>query len=151
MDWLTTWSIWHWLILGFILLIGEIALPGIFLLWWGIAAIITGAIMALVPSLSLTILGIFYAILAFMLSLVWWKYQHRKDANDEAQTVLNQRQHAMLGATGIVQEFADTGVGRGYFGDTTWRIQGAELQVGDRIEVVSVQGITLKVRKLRKI
>ncbi|EIJ68835.1 NfeD family protein [Pasteurella bettyae] len=151
MDWLTTWSVWHWMILGFILLIGEIILPGIFLLWWGIAAIITAAIMALVPSISLTILGIFYAILAFILSLVWWKYQHRKDAYDEAQTVLNQRQHAMLGATGIVQEFADTGVGRGYFGDTTWRIQGVELQVGDRIEVVSVQGITLKVRKLGKI
>ena len=41
-DWLTTWSVWHWLVLGFVLLIAEILVPGVFLLWWGLAAIVAG-------------------------------------------------------------------------------------------------------------
>jgi|GEM_PF-5111676 len=32
-DWLINWTLWHWLILGFILLIGEVLTPGIFLQW----------------------------------------------------------------------------------------------------------------------
>ena len=51
-DWLTTWSVWHWLVLGFVLLIAETLVPGVFLLWWGLAAIVTAGVMALVPSLS---------------------------------------------------------------------------------------------------
>ena len=72
-DWLTTWSVWHWLVLGFVLLIAEILVPGVFLLWWGLAAIVAAGVMALVPSLSLTVLAVFYAILAIILSLLWWK------------------------------------------------------------------------------
>ena len=63
-DWLTTWSVWHLFVLGFVLLIAEILVPGVFLLWWGLAAIVAAGVMALVPSLSLTALAVFYAILA---------------------------------------------------------------------------------------
>lgn len=149
MEWLTTWTLWHWLILGFGLLIAEIVVPGIFLLWWGLAAIIVAGLTALVPSLSLTLVGIIYAILASILSVVWWKYQHQKDLADEQKSSLNQRDHAMLGAKGTVQDMAANGIGRGHFGDTTWRIQSAEsLNIGDTIEVIAVQGITLSVIKV---
>jgi len=53
----------------------------------------------------------------------------------------------MLGARGRVQEINENGIGRGYFGDTTWRIQGNQLTQGDNIEVIAVEGITLFVRK----
>lgn len=151
MEWLTTWTIWHWLILGFALLIAEIVIPGIFLLWWGLAGLVMAGVMVLVPSLSLTTLGIIYAILATILSLAWWKYQHSKDIVDEQKSSLNQRDHAMLGAKGIVQEIGANGIGRGHFGDTTWRIQQqshSTLQIGDTIEVISVQGITLIVKRV---
>ncbi|MFQ1048738.1 NfeD family protein [Avibacterium paragallinarum] len=148
MDWLSAWTAWHWLILGFALLIAEILIPGVFLLWWGLAAIIIAGIMALFISLSLTILVIVYAILALILSFGWWKYQHSKDLQDQSHTSLNQRDHAMLGTKGIVQEINENGIGRGHFGDTTWRIQGKHLQVGDAVEVHKVDGITLIVTKV---
>ena len=153
MEWFTTWTVWHWLILGFALLIAEIVIPGIFLLWWGLAALAMAGVMVLAPSLSLTTLGIIYAILATMLSLVWWKYQHGKDITDEQKSSLNQRDHAMLGAKGVVQDISANGIGRGHFGDTTWRIQQQDhltLQIGDAIEVISVQGITLTVKKIEQ-
>ena len=147
-DWLTTWSVWHWLVLGFVLLIAKTLVPGVFLLWWGLAAIVAAGVMALVPSLSLTVLAVFYAILAIILSLLWWKYQHSKDNQDQSRTTLNQRDHTLLGKKGTVLEIGSNGIGRGAFGDTTWRIQGEHLQPGDLIEVVYVQGITLFVQKI---
>lgn len=30
MEWFSTWSLWHWLILGFVLLIAELVIPGCF-------------------------------------------------------------------------------------------------------------------------
>ena len=137
-DWLTTWSVWHWLVLGFVLLIAEILVPGVFLLWWGLAAIVAAGVMALVPSLSLTALAVFYAILAIILSLLWWKYQHGKDNQD----------HTLLGKKGTVLEIGSNGIGRGAFGDTTWRIQGEHLNVNDLVVVERVEGITLLVKKV---
>lgn len=148
MEWFSTWSLWHWLILGFVLLIAELVIPGVFLLWWGLAAIVIAGVMALIPSLSLTVLAISYAILAIILSVSWWKYQHGQDKSDQLHSSLNQRDHAMLGTRGTVQDIAANGIGRGHFGDTTWRIQGTDLQVGDLVEVYQVDGITLKVKKV---
>ncbi len=150
MQWLMTWTVWHWLVFGFSLLIAEILLPGVFLLWWGLAALVIAAVVALVPTLPLSIVIVGYALLAIILSLLWWKYQHGKDRADQAKTSLNQRDHAMLGLRGSVREVSDNGIGRGYFGDTTWRIQGQNLQVGDIVEVQRVEGITLWVRKVEK-
>ncbi|QLB13000.1 hypothetical protein EV697_102319 [Bisgaardia hudsonensis] len=150
MEWLTNWTLWHWLILGFALLIGEIIIPGVFLLWWGLSAIVISAVMAIFPNLSLTTLTIIYAILAFLLSLLWWKYQSSKDKKDQMNSSLNQRDHAMLGTRGIVKEISENNIGRGHFGDTTWRIQGDNLQIDDVVEVYDVEGITLFVHKVDK-
>ena len=108
-EWLTTWTLWHWLVLGFVLLIVEIMVPGVFLLWWGLAALGTALVQFLIPAFSLT---------------------------------------AMLGKRGSVQEIASNGIGRGVFGDTTWRIQGECLRANDLIEVKAVSGITLIVQKV---
>ena len=75
-DWLTTWSVWHWLVLGFVLLIAETLVPGVFLLWWGLAAIVAAGVMAFSTEFILNrVKRFFYAILAIILSLLWWKYQ----------------------------------------------------------------------------
>ncbi|WP_373100245.1 MULTISPECIES: NfeD family protein [Pasteurellaceae] len=149
MQWLMSWTVWHWLVLGFGLLIAELLLPGVFLLWWGLAALVLAGVVALIP-LSPTVAVICYAVLAIMLSLLWWKYQHGKDRADQAKTSLNQRDHAMLGMRGAVRDIGENGIGRGAFGDTTWRIQGRGLQRGDIVEVQRVEGITLFVRKVEK-
>ena len=108
----------------------------------------TAGVMALVPSLSLTVLAVFYAILAIILSLLWWKYQHSKDNQDQSRTTLNQRDHTLLGKKGTVLEIGSNGIGRGAFGDTTWRIQGEHLTVNDLVVVERVDGITLLVKKV---
>lgn len=150
MEWFVNWGVWHWLVLGFILLIAEIAMPGVFLLWWGLAAIVVAGIMKLFPDLPLSSLAVIYAIIAMILSVIWWRYQHGKDQADQSNRALNQRNHAMIGSRGKVLEIAENGIGRGAFGDTTWRIKGHGLLVNDIIEVTGVDGITLNVIKIKE-
>ncbi|MDG6784514.1 NfeD family protein [Glaesserella parasuis] len=144
MEWLSGWT--AWLIFGFILLILETLIAGIFIMWWGFAAIIVAILLILFPNIELGWQATIFAILAILFSLAWWKYQHSKDQQEDQQADLNARDHAMIGLQGTVVEVLDSGVARGKFGDTTWRVIGNTLKVGDNIQVEKVDGITLFVR-----
>lgn len=146
MEFLSHWGVWHWLILGFILLISEILIPGVFLLWFGCAALILAALTALI-SLPMAFSWALYAVLALLLSYFWWKVQHKQDKNDKRNADLNQRTLAMIGKSGIVTQFQSTGNGRARFGDTTWKIQGENLSTGDLVTVTNAEGINLIVKK----
>ena len=61
---------WNWVVLGFILLIFEVAVPGIFLLWFGIAAIIVGFLTILVLGPMLAIGWQLQIILFLILSVL---------------------------------------------------------------------------------
>ncbi|MDE4006758.1 NfeD family protein, partial [Glaesserella parasuis] len=51
MEWLSGWT--AWLIFGFILLILETLIAGIFIMWWGFAAIIVAILLILFPNIEL--------------------------------------------------------------------------------------------------
>ncbi|MDH2997806.1 hypothetical protein A1D22_00455 [Pasteurellaceae bacterium LFhippo2] len=144
MEYLSGWTLW--LILGFALLILELVIPGVFVMWLGFAAIIVALFVGLVSDISFAIQVTIFAILSIVFSLAWWKYQHSKDEIDDRQTELNSRDHVMLGTRGTIVEILENGVARGKFGDTTWRVMGENLQVGDTVEVIRVDGITLFVK-----
>lgn len=148
MDWLFNWT--GWLILGFILLTLELIIPGVFIMWWGFSAIILAILIALLPDLSQAIQMSIFAILALVFSLIWWKYQHHKDKQDDKATVLNSREHSMIGTQGLIVETLENGIARGKFGDTTWRVMGIGLNVGDKVQVQKVDGITLSVSKVER-
>lgn len=143
MEWLSSWTLW--LIGGFALLILEAIIPGVFLMWWGLAAVVVAGVVGLLPWLGLGWQVSIFAVLATLLSLFWWRYQHQKDQQDDQISALNQRDHAMIGAMGVIVELQQNGIARGKFGDTTWRVEGSPLSVGQTVKVVSVEGITLKV------
>ena len=46
-------TLWFWLILGLALLGLEVVVPGMILMWFGIGALITGALLAFFPDMSL--------------------------------------------------------------------------------------------------
>lgn len=145
MDWLFNWS--GWLILGFVLLALELIIPGVFIMWWGLSAIILAALIALLPYLTPSFQVSIFAVVAIIFSLVWWKYQHTKDKQNDRTDSLNSRENAMIGMKGVIVEIQESGVVRGKFGDTTWRVVGEDLNIGDFVVVQRVEGITLFVRK----
>ncbi|MDE3972245.1 hypothetical protein NUQ37_04775 [Glaesserella parasuis] len=60
MEWLSGWT--AWLIFGFILLILETLIAGIFIMWWGFAAIIVAILLILFPNIELAGQAIFFAV-----------------------------------------------------------------------------------------
>ncbi|QBQ64268.1 NfeD family protein [Actinobacillus indolicus] len=145
MEWLSGWTVW--LIFGFILLILETVIAGIFIMWWGFAALIVALMVALFPDVAFGWQATIFAVLAVLFSVAWWKYQHSKDKQEDQNVDLNARDHAMIGSQGVIVEILENGIARGKFGDTTWRVVGAELNLGDTVTVVKVDGITLFVVK----
>ncbi|MGQ8820108.1 NfeD family protein [Bibersteinia trehalosi] len=145
MDWLLNWA--GWLSLGFLLLALELIAPGVFIMWWGLAALILAAVSALLPNFEPAYQVTIFAVLAITFSLVWWKYQHGKDQQDDEHSSLNSREHAMIGARGVIVEILENGIARGKFDDTTWRVIGENLRIGDSVQVFRVEGITLFVKK----
>lgn len=148
MDWLSIWGVW--LIFGFVLLILEVFVPGVFVMWWGLAALCVAGISALCADLEFGWQAILFACLAGVFSLLWWKYQHDKDRKDDRHTELNARDHHLIGKIGVVEEIVESHIIRAKFGDTTWKVQGERLSVGDKVEVLGVEGIILQVRKMEK-
>ncbi|AHG79900.1 regulator of membrane protease activity [Mannheimia varigena USDA-ARS-USMARC-1388] len=146
MDWLFNGS--SWLILGFVLLALELIIPGVLIMWWGFSAILLAILVWLLPDLSVSIQISGFAILAIVFSLIWWKYQHTKDEQDDKSTSLNSREQSMIGMQGIIVEILENSVARGKFGDTTWRVMGIGLNLGDKVQVQRVDGITLYVTKM---
>ena len=48
---------WHWLVLGLLLVVGEIFIPSFTILWFGLGALVVGLVELLIPmSLSVQIL-----------------------------------------------------------------------------------------------
>ncbi|QHB18189.1 NfeD family protein [Mannheimia pernigra] len=146
MEWLFNWN--GWLILGFVLLALELIIPGVFIMWWGLSAILLAVLVWLLPPLSVGIQISGFALLAIVFSLIWWKYQHSKDKQDDKFTSLNSREQSMIGMQGVIVEILENGIARGKFGDTTWRVIGSELHLGDKVQVQRVDGITLYVTKV---
>ena len=131
---------WNWMLLGFVLLALEILVPGIFLLWIGIAAILTGAL-----SLQLWASDFWswqVQVLVFLGLALVSAYVGRRvagaDRTTSDQPLLNRRSEQLLGRTATLAEPIREGRGRIQLGDTLWRVSGPDLPVGTRVKVVKV-------------
>src|SRR5690606_9417972 len=92
---------WNWMVLGFVLLIFEIFVPGVFLLWIGIAAIIVGALSLQLWDASFWVWEV--QVLAFLaLSLIsayTGKFIMARKRDETDEPLLNQRGAQLVGRT----------------------------------------------------
>jgi inner membrane protein len=135
----------HWLVLGLALLIAEMASGTTYLLWPAVAAFLVALVSWLVPSGWMAEFGIF-ALLIIALTYFGQPIV-RRWRNEGAASGLNERASALVGARGVVQNFAN-GVGSVKVQDTVWRATSDEaLEAGQAVEIASVNGATLKVKR----
>lgn len=139
---------WVWWVVGLLLLGFEIVIPGIFLLWIGIAAMIVGAI-----SLALWDSGIWpwqlqiviFAALAVGSSYIGKRFVADRQG-DSDQPLLNQRTERLIGRTSTLLEPIENGRGRIKLDDTLWVIEGPDLDTGATIEIVAASSNRLVVK-----
>ena len=144
MDWLTNLDDhWWWLVFAALLGIGEVMLPGVFLIWVALAAAVTGLVALALP-MSMPVQFLIFA--ALCLVAVWggrrWYAANPVDSQDP---MLNDRTARLIGEIVTVVEAIEAGRGRVKVGDGVWLCRGPDAAVGSRVRVVGAEASALKV------
>lgn len=136
-----------WLSLGGLLLAAEILGGNGYLLWSGIAAVITGMLVWAVP-FGWEWQGVLFAILTLIAAWLWWLWlSKRVQQQKPADATLNQRGQQLVGRRFTLEESLVNGRGHVRVGDSSWPVSADEdLPSGSKIKVIAVEGITLRIK-----
>jgi membrane protein implicated in regulation of membrane protease activity len=136
---------WVWGVAGLALLAAETVLPGFYLLWVGLAALVVCA--AVVGfDLSVTSQLALFAASALAACIAGWKVYHRRGAQEAGD--INDNALQMVGSTGEVLEPGTGGQLRIKVRDSVWLAEGPDLAAGTRVRVTGQHGTVLKVTEL---
>ena len=143
---------WAWLLLGLVLLGFELVVPGVFLMWLGLAALVVGGISVLpfadvswwpwqAQAIAFTVLSVLFAMVGHHLL---------RDEDERAVTPapLNDRAAQLVGRTATLVDGIENGIGRVRLGDTIWRVSGPPLEAGRQVRVTGAAAETLVVEPL---
>ena len=134
---------WVWLTLGVVLAGLEMLVPGVYLVWLGIAAIATGVLTGLLH-LSLPVQVIDFVFLSLIVA-----FSARRFLSDSpirsADPLMNRRVARMVGQTAVVVQAIEHGSGRVHFGDSEWIASGPDVALGERVRITGADGGTLLV------
>ena len=135
---------WSWIVLGLVLMGLELLAPGAFLLWLGLAAVLTG-ILDWAFGLSWQAALLAFAVLSVAAVLIARAMTRHKDEEDEGRPALNRRGQSLVGRVFILDDPIAGGSGRLRVDDSSWRIVGPDAPAGASVRVVRVDGATLVV------
>lgn len=140
---------WLWAIGGVLLLAAEMLLPGVFLVWIGIAAIVTGIFALLFPIGLAGQLGLFalYSVLAVFVGRRFYGVSGVENVDSR----LNDRAAQLIGRRVLVVQPVDEDSGRVRVGDSEWSARGGPAQPGERVRITGVEGNCLIVEVERQL
>jgi membrane protein implicated in regulation of membrane protease activity len=135
---------WHWVVIGAILAVAEIFMPSAILIWCGVAAIVLGVALWILPPIgwewqigAFIVLAPIAVALGLQLRRRWAKPDARPEVNIGANRLVGQR--------GILQTSIVAGRGSAKLGDTVWPVTGPDLPAGTHVTVTATDGVTLTV------
>jgi inner membrane protein len=138
---------WLWMIGGVLLLALEILVPGVFLIWIGIAAVVTGIFALLFGIGTAGQLALFalYSVLAVMVGRRFYGVKNI----DTLDPMLSDRGARLVGRRVLVVQAIDEDSGRVRVGDSEWSARGGPAEPGERVRIASVEGNCLIVEAER--
>lgn len=143
---------WHWLVLGIILIIAEIFIPSFTILWFGLGAVLVGAVMSLID-LSFAMQLLVWTSASVVFTLIWFRLLKPK-AQQRNNAELAKR--SSVGESGQVIKLP-TETTKGKLRFTTpvldqdeWEfVCDLPVKLGDRLQIVEISGNHLVVDKLQ--
>jgi inner membrane protein len=134
---------WNWLIAGLVLMGLEVLVPGVFLLWLGLAALLVG-VVSLFADWVWQVQVIAFA--AFSLAAVpLWRRLASQGATNANSLFLNRRADALVGRVFTLDKPIMDGAGTVRIDDTVWRVRGPDSPAGSRVKIVRADGAHLVV------
>jgi inner membrane protein len=146
-DWLEGLQAhWVWLTLGLVLAGLEMLLPGVYLIWLAVAAIVTGVLTAAFD-LSLPMQIIDFVFLSLIVAFSAKRFLRDRPI-ESSDPLMNRRGARMVGQTAVVVQAIEHGSGRVHFGDSEWIARGPNVAVGERVRISGSEGAVLLVEPL---
>jgi inner membrane protein len=139
---------WHWFVLGIVLMLLELAVPAFFLVWFGLGALIVGALVAVYSSAPFALQVLAWT--GFSLFFVWLWFKVFKPNIYKSRAGM--ARGTLIGEVGLVTrdirpyEKGQVRFQKPILGDEVWEsVADEEIRVGQRVRVLEVEGNTLKV------
>jgi membrane protein implicated in regulation of membrane protease activity len=64
---------WHWVVLGIVLMLLELAVPSFFLVWFGLGALIVGGLAVFFPSIPFAFQILMWTASSLLFVWLWFK------------------------------------------------------------------------------
>lgn len=142
---------WHWIVLGFALVIAELAVPAFFVIWFGLGALLVGLLLLVAPQIGLTAQLALWVAASLAMVVLWFRVFKRGDH----KTRIGQSDGDTIGEIGLMAKAAEPFArGRVRFqkpllGSEEWEcVVDEPIAAGERVRVMSVEGSFLKVQKV---
>jgi membrane protein implicated in regulation of membrane protease activity len=136
-----------WLVGGLVLLILEVVLPGVFLLFFGIGALVVGMNVLVLGAGGF--FGFGQQILAFVVvstaAVLIGRHWYGNKVVPEGDRPLNSRGESLLGRQTKVTSSISDGRGRVAIDDGSWVAEGPDLPEGTTVRIVGSRGSILLV------
>jgi hypothetical protein len=146
-EWLGANAHWAWLTLGLVLAGLEMLVPGVYLIWLAVAALVTGALtfaLDLSPPMQIVDFVFLSLIIAFSAKRMLGERPIKS-----SDPLMNRRGARLVGETAVVVQAIEHGSGRIRLGDSEWIAHGPDVALGERVRVSGSDGAILLVEPLR--
>jgi inner membrane protein len=141
---------WHWVVLGIVLMLLELAVPAFFLIWFGLGALIVGALLALFTSAPFALQVLAWTAFSLLFIWLWFKVFKPNIYKSRA----GMARGSLIGEVGLVTrdirpyEKGQIRFQKPILGDEVWEsIADEEIRVGERVRVLEVEGNTVRVSR----
>jgi hypothetical protein len=135
-----------WACLSLLLIGLELLLPGVALIWLGLAAGAMTVLVYVVPGLPLFWQAVLFIAVAFAIVWVYWT-RIRKTGIASTQPLLNRRGEQLVGQVHPLESAIENGRGRLKIGDAFWSVVGPDLPQGARVRIVAAESMVLRVER----
>ncbi len=137
---------WFWLGLGLLLAIGEMTIPGVFLIWMAGAALVTGFTAWFMP-IGVPFQVLLFAVLSLVSVFVGRRYL-KDNPVEPADPMMNHRGARSVGEVVVVTQVIADGSGKVKLGDSEWLAKGPDAEPGTKMRVTGADGSVLLVEHL---
>ena len=140
---------WVWILIGLVLAALEMLVPGVYLIWLAVAALVTG-VLTYGLDLALPAQVIIFVSLSLIAAFSAKRFL-RDSPIISSDPLLNQRGSRLVGETGLLTMAIDGGTGRVKHGDSEWLARGPDMEVGTRVRITGSDGAILLVEPVNLI
>jgi membrane protein implicated in regulation of membrane protease activity len=139
---------WHWIVLGIVLMLLELAVPSFFLVWFGLGALIVGVLLVVSSSIPFAFQVLAWTASSLLFVWLWFKVFKPSIYKSRA----GMARGSLIGEVGLVTrdirpyEKGQIRFQKPIMGEEVWEsVSEQEIRAGERVRVLEVEGNTLKV------